>query len=102
MYPVGELFNQAAKGFSRQVVIRATFNDSIVVTGDYLQSITVKNIINAGDALTIGNTCSNQLDLAMYMPDTLTPNDIREAKIFLDSRESSLLRHLERGTEVGL
>ena len=84
MYPVGELFNQAAKGFSRQVVIRATFNDSIVVTGDYLQSITVKNIINAGDALTIGNTCSNQLDLAMYMPDTLTPNDIREAKIFLE------------------
>lgn len=84
MYPVGELFNQAAKGFSRQVVIRATFNDSVVVTGDYLQSITVKNIINAGDALTIGNTCSNQLDLAMYMPDTLTPNDIREAKIFLE------------------
>ena len=84
MYPVGELFNQAAKGFSRQVVIRATFNDSVVVTGDYLQSITVKNIINAGDALTIGNTCSNQLDLAMYMPDTLIPNDIREAKIFLE------------------
>lgn len=84
MYPVGELFNQAAKGFSRQVVIRATFNDSVVVTGDYLQSMTVKNIINAGDALTIGNTCSNQLDLAMYMPDTLTPNDIREAKIFLE------------------
>ena len=84
MYPVGELFNQAAKGFSRQVVIRATFNDSVVVTGDYLQSITVKNIINAGDALTIGNTCSNQLDLAMYMPGTLTPNDIREAKIFLE------------------
>lgn len=84
MYPVGELFNQAAKGFSRQVVIRATFNDSVVVTGDYLQSMTVKNIINAGDALTIGNTCSNQLDLAMYMPDTLTLNDIREAKIFLE------------------
>ena len=84
MYPVGNAFNLAAQGDNRQVMVRATFNDSIVVSGDYLKSVTFKHSIKSGDALTLGTTCAKQLNLDMFLPQSLLSVNLKTAKIFVE------------------
>ena len=84
MYSVGNAFHEAAQGSNRQIVVRTTFDDEVVVGGDYIQSVTINGSVNSGNDLTIGNTCSRQLTLNMFMPDDLTPAFIKSAKIFIE------------------
>lgn len=84
MYQVGNAFHEAARGNNRQIVVRATFDDNIVVDGSYIQNLTITDAVNNGTSLTLGNTCSKTLTLNMYMPNTLTAAQIRSAKIFIE------------------
>lgn len=84
MYSVGNAFHSAAQGDNRQVVVRATFNNNVVVNGEYIKSFLIKDDFNSGETLTIGNTCSSELSLNMYMPDTLTPTIIKNSEIFIE------------------
>ena len=84
MYSVGNAFHEAAQGNNRQIVVRATFDDDVIVGGNYIQSMTINDSANSGNNLTIGNTCSRQLTLNMYKPDDLTPAFIKSAKIFIE------------------
>lgn len=84
MHSVGNAFHSAAQGDNRQVVVRVTFNKNVVVNGEYIKSLSIKDDFNSGESLTLGNTCSAELTLNMYMPDTLTPTVIKNSEIFVE------------------
>lgn len=84
MYSIGNAFHSAAQGDNRQVVVRATFNKNVIVNGEYIKSLSIKDDFNSGESLTLGNTCSAELTLNMYMPDTLTPTVIKNSEIFIE------------------
>lgn len=84
MYPVGSAFNLAAQGDNRQVIVRATFNDSVVVGGDYLKAVTFKHKIKSSDELSLGSACAKQLNLEMYLPQSLSSVNLKTAKIFVE------------------
>lgn len=84
MYPVGNAFNLAAQGDSRQIMVRATFNDTIVVGGDYLKSLTFQSYFKVSDKIVLGTTCAKQLNLEMYLPQSLSSVNLKTAKIFVE------------------
>ena len=73
----------AAKGDNRQVIVRVTVNDNIILTGEHLQRLTIKSDI-CTQAVTIGNTCAKQLTLETLLPDTLTPQTLKNSKFFVE------------------
>ena len=83
MYPAGKAFHLAAQGDNRQVIVRVTVNDNIILTGEHLQRLTVKSDV-CTQAVTIGNTCAKQLTLETLVPDTLTPQTLKNAKFFIE------------------
>lgn len=84
MYPVGKGFHSAARAFNRQVIVRCTFNDSVAVYGDYLKGLTIRSDIKSGNKLSLGCTCMKQLNLDMYIPETLKTTNLDNAKIFVE------------------
>lgn len=73
MYVVSDEFNQAANAMSRLVSVRATFNGTQVIDGAYIKNISINERIIAKDYLSMGETCSNKLDLEMFMPTEAIP-----------------------------
>lgn len=73
----------AAKGDNRQVIVRVTVNDNIILTGEHLQRLTIKSDI-CTQVVTIGNTCAKQLTLETLLPDTLTPQTLKNSKFFVE------------------
>ena len=73
MYVVSDEFNQAANAMSRLVSVRATFNGTQVIDGAYIKNISINERIIAKDYLSMGETCSNKLELEMFMPTEAIP-----------------------------
>ncbi len=82
MYVVSDEFNQAANAMSRLVSVRATFNGTHVIDGAYIKNISINERIIAKDYLSMGETCSNKLDLEMFMPVEAIP--LNNASIFIE------------------
>lgn len=82
MYVVSDEFNQAANAMSRLVSVRATFNGTQVIDGAYIKNISINERIIAKDYLSMGETCSNKLELEMFMPTEAIP--INNASIFIE------------------
>ena len=54
---------------SREIFVRATFNNTHKVNGDYIKSFTIDDSVSgSNDNLSLGNACSAKLELEMYMP----------------------------------
>ena len=54
---------------SREIFVRATFNNTHKVNGDYIKSFTIDDSVSGGnDNFSLGNACSAKLELEMYMP----------------------------------
>lgn len=79
MYIVDEKVLQAYSAESREIYIRATFNNETVVTGEHIKSFTVTDSVGNADSLSLGNACSKKLELDMFVPDDL--KGIAKAKI---------------------
>lgn len=69
----------AFKAEDREIGVRCTFNDNYVVDGEYVKDLDITEIGSSDGTLSLGNVCSNQLSLNMYVPDNFT--GIANAKI---------------------
>lgn len=82
MYSIDEKILEAYASNSREIYVRATFNDMVVVTGNDIKSFTVTDSVGSTDSLSLGNTCSKKLELDMFVPEGLT--GIAKAKIKIE------------------
>lgn len=57
---------------SREIYVKAVFNNEYTIDGDYIKSFTITDSIGNTDALTLGNACSNKLELDMFVPENFT------------------------------
>lgn len=57
---------------SREIYVKAVFNNEYTIDGDYIKSFTITDSIGNTDALTLGNACSNKLELDMFVPEDFT------------------------------
>lgn len=72
----------AFDGDSRQIKIKATFNDKYVVDGEHIISAEITDTMCSTSTLSLGNTCSNELQMEMYVPDNFV--GLENAKIKLE------------------
>ena len=73
MYSVSNAFHSAATANTRQIVVKALFNDSLWLTGDNLINMTITEAVNASDGISMGATISSKLELTFKMPETTLP-----------------------------
>ena len=71
MYRINSGIMQAYEKRTRDLYLRATFNDTKTVNGDYIISYSIDDILSSDSTLTLGNCCSSKLTLSMYMPDDM-------------------------------
>lgn len=61
MYLVSDKFLKQIKADNREFSLKLTFNSSTELTGTTIQNITVDEIVNSADVLTLGCACSNKI-----------------------------------------
>lgn len=69
MYEIENNILNAFESDNREIAVRCTFNDNSVIDGEYIKKIEITDIISGDTTLSLGNTCSNQLKLDMFLPD---------------------------------
>lgn len=72
----------AFDGDSRQIKVKATFNDKYIVDGEHIISAEITDTMCSTSTLSLGNTCSNELQMEMYVPDNFV--GLENAKIKLE------------------
>ena len=61
MYSVSDNFLKQIKADNREFSVKLTFNSSAELTGTTVKDITLDEIVNSTDALTLGCACSNKI-----------------------------------------
>lgn len=79
MYELKDNVMKAYSSESREIGVRATFNDTIVITGENIKSYTITNSVGGTDSLSLGNACSKRLEMSILVPPELT--GIEAAKV---------------------
>lgn len=72
----------AFDGDSRQIKVKATFNDKYIVDGEHIISAEITDTMCSTSTLSLGNTCSNELQMEMYVPNNFV--GLENAKIKLE------------------
>lgn len=72
----------AFDGDNRQIKVKATFNDKYIVDGEHIISAEITDTMCSTNTLSLGNTCSNELQMEMYVPDNFV--GLENAKIKLE------------------
>lgn len=72
----------AFDGDNRQIKVKATFNDKYVVDGEHIISAEITDTMCSTSTLSLGNTCSNELQMEMYVPENFV--GLENAKIKLE------------------
>ena len=70
MYSVSEEYAKKIISDNRAFSLRITFGSSTVLTGTTIQDITLDEIVNSGDSLTMGCACSNKITVNLINPPT--------------------------------
>lgn len=70
MYSVSEKFLEQIKADNREFSVKITFNSdsSTELTGTTVKDITLEEIVNSADALTLGCACSNKMTVNLLNP----------------------------------
>ena len=68
MYSVSESFKEKIISDNRTFSVRLTFGSSTVLTGTTIQDITLDEIVNSGESLTMGCACSNKITVNLINP----------------------------------
>lgn len=68
MYSVSAEFLEKIKSDNRQFALRITLDSSTVLTGTTIQNVTLDEIINSGENLTMGCACSNKITVNLINP----------------------------------
>lgn len=75
MYSVSEEYAKKIISDDRAFAVRLTFGSSTVLTGTTIQDISLDEIINSTDALTMGCACSNKITVNLINPPTYIAYD---------------------------
>jgi hypothetical protein len=70
MYSVSEEFLEQIKADNREFSVTLTFNSTTELTGTTIQSISVDEVVNSTDTLTLGCACSNKIVVNLIEPPT--------------------------------
>lgn len=70
MYAASESYLKNIISDNRTFAIRLTFGSSTVLTGTTIQNITLDEVINSTDVLTMGCACSNKVTINLINPPT--------------------------------
>ena len=70
MYTVSENYKNKIVADDRTFAVRITFGSSTVLTGATIQDITLDEIINSTETLTLGCACSNKVTINLINPPT--------------------------------
>lgn len=84
MYLIDDKVLEAYASDSREIYVRATFNDSYMVGGEYIKTFSITDTVNSSDTLSLGTACSNKLELEMFMPPEPFAG-LKNAKIQIES-----------------
>ena len=68
MYSVSENYAKKIISDNRAFSLRLTFGSSTVLTGTTIQDITLDEIVNSSDSLTLGCACSNMITVNLINP----------------------------------
>ena len=68
MYSVNETYAKKIVADDRAFAVRLTFGSSTVLTGATIQNITLDEIVNSTDVLTIGCACSHKITVNLINP----------------------------------
>lgn len=70
MYSVSEKFLEQIKADNREFLVKLTFNSdsSTELTGTTVKDITLEEIVNSADTLTLGCACSNKMTVNLLNP----------------------------------
>lgn len=79
MYELKDNVMKAYSSESREIGVRATFNDKIVITGENIKSYSITDSVGGTDSLSLGNACSKRLEMSILVPPELT--GIEAAKV---------------------
>lgn len=79
MYKLTDEVLQAYSSESREISVRATFNNNIVITGENIKSYTITDSVGGTESLSLGNACSKRLEMSILVPPELT--SIEAAKV---------------------
>ena len=82
MYSVSENFNNVITSDNREFSAALTFNSSTELTGTTIQSITVDEVVNSTDTLTLGCACSNKITVDLIN----APTDIDYENSYFTAR----------------
>lgn len=79
MYELKDNVMKAYSSESREIGVRATFNDKVVITGENIKSYSITDSVGGTDSLSLGNACSKRLEMSILVPPELT--GIEAAKV---------------------
>lgn len=79
MYELKDNVMKAYSSESREIGVKATFNDTVVITGENIKSYTITDSVGGTDSLSLGNACSKRLEMSILVPPELT--SIEAAKV---------------------
>ena len=82
MYSVSEKFNEQIKADNREFSVALTFNSTTELTGATIQSITLDEVVNSTDTLTLGCACSNKITINLIN----APKDIDYENSYFTAR----------------
>ena len=68
MYSVSENYANKIVSDDRKFALRITFGSSTVLTGATIQNVTVDEIVNSADVLTMGCACSHKITVNLINP----------------------------------
>ena len=72
MYKTEQKIIDAFNSNSREILVKAVFNNDYIVDGKYIKSFTISSSVGNTDALSLGNTNSSKLELDMFVPTEFT------------------------------
>ena len=70
MYSVSEDYAKKIIADDRTFSVKLTFDSSATITGATIQNITLDEIVNSTDVLTLGSACSNKITVNLINPPT--------------------------------
>ena len=82
MYLATEKFNEQIKADNREFSVALTFNSTTELTGATIQSITLDEVVNSTDSLTLGCACSNKITINLIN----APKDIDYENSYFTAR----------------
>jgi uncharacterized protein YutD len=95
MYSTSDSFKSIIKSDKRTFALRVTLNSSTELTGTTIQDVTLDEVINSAETLTMGCACSNKVTINLINPPT--DIDYENMTIKVENNEYKLIKNYKDG-----